>query len=186
MTTITLSCTSSDCYSSEFDGALYTGTTTAYVAGSPSPDDHTRVWIPFTLILPKLTLTSATLRVVASAAGNSAGPDFKIAASAEDNATNPSTYADLAGKTATTANIYPATLPSSASTEYSYDVTTIVQEILNRSGWVYGNNMGILFITVTTDNTKRCEIAMTEHATLAEPKLDLVFPARVMRGGGLI
>lgn len=186
MSNLTLSCTSSDCYMSTADGALYTGTTIAYVGGSPTPDDRTRAWIPFTVPIPKKTLTSATLRVVASAAGNNTVIEIQIEASAEDNAVNPSTYADLNGKTITTATVYPATLPSSAGTEYSYDVTAIVQEILNRAGWVSGNNLGIMITTITHDFTKRCQIAMTEHATYAEPKLDLVFPTFIPKGSGLI
>jgi hypothetical protein len=184
MTTLTLSCTASDCWSSLRDGTLYTGTTTAYVAGSPSDTDTTIVWIPFTLTLPKITIISATLRVVAVAAGNT-GISFDVAASPEDNAANPSTYANLSGKSQTTAKIVSATLPISAGTEYSYTVTSIVQEILDRAGWVNGNNMGLMFITTTADSTKRCQIAMTEHATYAEPQLDIVYNY-VPKGGGLI
>jgi hypothetical protein len=168
------------------DSALYTGTTNAYVGGSPSGNDVTRVWIPFVVGLPKTTLTSATLRVVASAGGDTSVIEIEVAASAEDNASNPSTYAQLAGKTRTTARIYPATLPSSGGTEYSYDVTTIVQEILNRTGWARDNQIGMMITTIAFDSTKRDEIALTEHATYAEPKLDLVFPGFVPKGSGLI
>jgi hypothetical protein len=185
MTTLTLSCTSADCWSSLLDSTLYTGTTTAYVAGSTSDTDTTRVWIPFTVAIPKRTLTSATLRVVGAAAGNT-GITFNVAASPEDSASDPATYAALAGKSQTTAKIVSATLPVSAGTEYSYDVTSIIQEILDRGGWVSGNNIGVMFVTTGPDSTKRCEIAMTEHATYAEPKLDLVFPGFIPKGSGLI
>lgn len=186
MTAFTISCNSTDCYMSKADTALYTGTTIAYVGGSPTPNDKPRVWIPFTIPMPKKTLTSATLRVVASAAGNTVGAhEIEIEASAEDNAVDPATYADLDGKTITAAYIYPATLPGSAGTEYSYDVTAIVQEILNRPGWAYGNNLAIMISTFKYDSTKRCQIALTEHATYAEPKLDLVY-AYVPRSSGMI
>lgn len=186
MTSLTMSCTASDCYTSTADGSIYTGTTIAYVGGSPTPDDITRVWIPFTVAIPKRTLTSATLRVVASAGGDTAVIEIEVAASAEDNASNPTTHAQLIGKSRTTARIYPATLPSSGGTEYSYNVTSIIQEILDRAGWVSGNNLGMMITAITVDSTKRCEIALTEHATYAEPKLDLVFPGYIPKGSGLI
>jgi hypothetical protein len=181
MTTRYYSCNTSDCWSSLMDSTLYTGTTTAYVAGSTSSTDTTRVWMPFTVYLPRITIISATLRVVGAAAGNT-GITFDVAASAEDNASDPATYAALAGKSQTTAKIVSATLPVAAGTEYSYDVTSIIQEILVRGGWVSGNNIGVMFVTTGPDSTKRCEIAMTEHATYAEPKLDIVVPYKPIGG----
>jgi len=122
-----------------------------------------------------MTILSATLRVVASANGTTDAGHIRVHASAEDSAVNPTTQAELDAKTGTTANIYPATLPSSLGVEYSYNVTSIVQEILNRAGWVFNNNLALMISTITFDSTKRCQIALTEHATYAEPQLDISY-----------
>ena len=186
MTTLTISTNSNDGWCSPATGDWWGSLTYAFVGGSAEDTDSVRAWIPFVVAIPKRTLISATLRLVASANGDTTDIEIEVAASAEDNASNPGTQAALSAKTRTTARIYPATLPSSIGTEYSYNVTTIIQEILDRAGWVSGNNIGILISTITASSTRRCEIAMTEHATYAEPKLDLVFPGYIPKGSGLI
>lgn len=186
MTNLTISTNSNDAWCSPASGDFWDTLTYAYVGGSTEDTDYVRAWIPFVVAIPKRTLISATLRVVASANGDSSIIAIEVAASAEDNASNPTTQAQLSAKTATTAKISGATLPSSIGTEYSYNVTAIIQEILNRAGWVSGNNIGILISTTTASSTRRCEIAMSEHATYAEPKLDLVFPGFIPKGSGLI
>jgi len=183
---LTISTYANDCWCSPATADLWDTLTYAYVGGSAEDTDYVRAWIPFLVTIPKRTLISATLRVVASANGDSSIIEIEVAASAEDNASNPTTQAQLSAKTATTAKISAATLPSSVGVEYSYNVTTIVQEILNRAGWVSGNNVGMLITTTTASSTRRCEIAMSEHLTYAEPKLDLVFPGFVPKGSGII
>lgn len=186
MTTLTISTTTNDAWCSPALGDFFNSLTYLYVGGSAEDTDLVRAWIPFTVTIPKRTLISATLRVVASANGDTTDIVIEVAASAEDNATQPTTQAQLSAKTATTAKIAGATLPSSIGVEYSYDVTTIIQEILNRAGWVSGNVIGILISTTTASSTRRCEIASSENVTYAEAKLDLVFPGYVPKGSGII
>lgn len=186
MTNLTISTNSNDGWCSPATGDWWGSLTYAYVGGSTEDTDSVRVWIPFVVTIPKRTLISAILRIVANANGDNSIIAIEVSASAEDNASNPGTQAALSAKTPTTAKISGATLPSSIGTEYSYNVTTIIQEILDRAGWVSGNNVGIMISTTTASSTRRCEIAMSENATYTEPQLDLVFPGFVPKGSGVI
>lgn len=55
------------------------------------------------------------------------------------------TSGDISGRARTTANVAGSAI--AANSPFSKDVTSIVQEILNRAGWVSGNAMAFLFIS---------------------------------------
>jgi len=163
---------STDCFNE--DGELYEGTNYLYVGGSTVSGDYVDTWIPFVVPLPPMTIISATLYVTASAGGNS-DIDIKLVAEKINNSVKPTSLATLTGKVSTTANIYPVTAPSSGGVQYSYNVTSIVQEVLNISGWANGNTLGMMFRTMYSADTKRCEIASSEHATYSEPVLIIYY-----------
>lgn len=52
---------------------------------------------------------------------------------------------DLSGRVHTTASVTWEPGPWTASTRYELDVTTLVQEIVNRGDWVTGNNLMLLY-----------------------------------------
>jgi len=58
--------------------------------------------------------------------------------------------------------------------EYSEDVTIIVQSVLDRAGWAPGNTLAIIVDDAGATGTQRREIAAFEHASYAEPQLDIV------------
>jgi hypothetical protein len=73
--------------------------------------------------------------------------NIKIKGEAADNAATFSTYADYTGRAKTTANVNWNNLPVWMPThDYdSPDVTTIIQEIVNRTGWSSGNHLVLFF-----------------------------------------
>jgi hypothetical protein len=183
--TITISCGSGDCWGA-VSGLFETATTDLYVAGSTFSDDDVRTWMPFVVTLPRyLTIVSATLRVVAAQSSTDV-VNIKIGCEAADNPSAPSNQTDLFARTLSTATL--STTPGSytAGTEYSYTITSSVQEILNRSGWVYGNTMAVMIVDNGTTVTRRRQLAAVEHATYAEPKLNIVIPDYFPQGSGLI
>lgn len=69
-----------------------------------------------------------------------------VAASAEDNAAAPANYTEVLGKTLTTAksSLWSFTT-SGTSTHTSPSLTSVIQEIVNRSGWNSGNSLLLIF-----------------------------------------
>lgn len=184
MTSLTISCTSSDCYS-PVAGPLVTGTTTLSVAGVNTPSDaNVRTWIPFVVTIPKRTLISATLRLVASDTRSEVF-NYYIRCEAVDNASVPANYTALYAKPVTT-GIHPATSSVTAGVAYTYDVTAAVQAVLDRAGWVSGNTLAVILDDDNATGSQRREYASSEHATYAEPQLDLVFPSFIPKGGIVI
>jgi hypothetical protein len=70
-------------------------------------------------------------------------------------------------------------------TQYSYDVTAAVQEIVNRAGWAAGNTLAILVTDVVQGNTNRRQIATFESDSFAEPTLTIVAPYFLPPGTGI-
>jgi hypothetical protein len=58
----------------------------------------------------------------------------------DDSATF-STKADFDGRTRTTASVDIDTITAEDALWYSYDIKTIIQEIVNRAGWATGQDM---------------------------------------------
>ena len=66
----------------------------------------------------------------------------------------------------------------------TYDVTAMVQEIINRSGWVYGNRLAVMIDDVnTTDKPHRIH---SFEAGANKPVLEITVPSLVPRAVGLI
>jgi hypothetical protein len=82
------------------------------------------------------TINTATLGLTQETAAATNPTDANIYGNDVDNAAQPTTYADIVSMTQTTATTLADV--SSAATK-AYDVTSIVQEIVNRGGWTSGN-----------------------------------------------
>lgn len=184
MTTHTYSCTSGDCYSPEV-GALVTGSTVLMVAGMNVPSDaNVRTYIPFVMPIPQAKqIISATLRLVATDTRTEIY-NYWIRCEAADNSSTPADYTALFAKSVT-AGINPASSAVTAGVEYSYDVTTAVQAVLNRAGWVSGNTLAIIIDDDTATGSQRREYAASENVTYAEPQLDIVM-TYVPKGSAII
>lgn len=105
----------------------------------------TRTWIPFTVNIAKGTpVLSATLKLIASTTSGSASDTVGFGCEAADNPSNPTDKADLFTRVFTAATYNYSIGQYVSGTTYTYDITNAVQEILNRSGWAYGNVMAVL------------------------------------------
>jgi hypothetical protein len=172
MTTYTYTAGATDCWG---DDAAQFFSDTDYLWLGGSALGWARTWIPFVVNLPKnKVIKSATFSVVCTVT-RAGGPALKIGCEASDNPTAPTDNAGVMGRLFTTAFTSVAQEDYTAGTTYTYDVTTAVQEILNRAGWAAGNTMAI-YIAHTGTLGDRRQIAAVEHLTYAAPQLTVVLP----------
>ena len=123
------------------------------------------------------TITSATLTVNvtsknATGTGTIKGQATDSAGSwADFSANSPGT---MSGTTATTSYSVPASTGSQA-----IDVTTIVQEIVNRAGWAANNDIRIGFTDVSTFGAVNQYVYFEDYAAAgtAQATLDIVYTA---------
>ena len=82
---------------------------------------------------------------------NSVGKTIKISAEDVDDAVAPTTASDVIDATLTTNNS-TWTIPAMTSGTYydSADITDVIQEIVNRAGWVANNDMNIILHDAST------------------------------------
>lgn len=154
--------------------------------GSHGANDEYSMGARFTTdagITQGLTITSATYKMTVQTGYTAIGTgvSYLVSAHAADNA---GALATTSGDLNTTAR--PRTTAVSATwdqtttatnTQYPIDVTSVVQELINRAGWVAGNSIVILVDTAT--GTQQGEWQDYYGATTL-PVLDIVYTA----GGG--
>lgn len=173
MTALTYYGGSGDCWADEI--SFYTGGTELQVAGSNLLNNvNVWDWIPFANIgLPQGFLISSATIYWTATRDRSDACETKIGCEDADNPSTPTSGGDISGRTLTS-NYTTASLEAyTTGNEYGYDVTDAVQEILNRAGWAYGNQLAIL-----CDNkpgTGRRYIAAYENGTYARPRLVIEF-----------
>lgn len=91
------------------------------------------------------TINSAKVTFQAQSSLSGATCTVKISCNAEDNATAPTTAADLNSKVRTTASSSWNAAGQTAGSNYDTpDFTSAVQEVISRSGWASGNALMVL------------------------------------------
>ena len=98
------------------------------------------------------TISSAKIQMKYSGfQSNSVGETIKISAEYVDDATAPTNTSDVINATLTTANA-TWTIPSMTTNVYydSQDITSVIQEIVNRSGWTANNDINIILHDAST------------------------------------
>jgi hypothetical protein len=159
-----------------------------FIGATDVGDRNPRTWFPFTVNLAKgIHVISATLKLIAAAASAPAYTStIKVGCEAADNPSTPTTKVDLYARTMSTANSNLTLGVYVLDTEFTYDVTAAVQEILNRAGWASGNVLAVMVDDVnTTDKPHRIysfEAASGAH----KPVLEIVVPNYIPRSAGLI
>ena len=136
-----------------------------------------KAWIPFVVTLPRYQrIVQATLWAYANVT-RADTPRNLVGCEAADNPAAPTTWADLDSRVLTTANnnfIFP---PFTVGELHSYDVTAAMQEVLNRTGWVSGNTLAVMFQDNGLSSVGEFrKLASFEHATLAPPYLEVIYP----------
>jgi hypothetical protein len=128
-------------------------------------------------IPPGATIDEAKIQFTATASQSSA-ITVNIRGHDVDNApVFTTTNSDITGRTVTTASVAWA-IPTWAandrtSAQLSPDIKTVVQEIVDRGGWVSGN--GMAFIFQYSSGAGQRTVAAWDHATLAAPTLTVTY-----------
>lgn len=123
-----------------------------------SGSDVYNAWARFpTVAVPQgQTLRTATL-TIQSASSQSATLDIEVFFNDADDAAAPTTYADYNSKTTTTASAtFSISSSWSSGEEVELDVTSVVQEVVNRGGWSSGNAMMALIKDNSSANSRIC------------------------------
>lgn len=91
------------------------------------------------------TILTAVLNVTASSTQSTTTVNGNIYADAADNSTQITSYSDFNGRSLTSAVAWTNIPAETLNTAYdSPDITSIIQAIVNRSGWVSGNAIQLL------------------------------------------
>lgn len=135
-----------------------------------------KAWIPFVVTLPRYqVIVSATLWAYANVT-RADTPRNLVGCEDADNPSAPATWADLDSRVMTAAQndfIFPA---FTVGELHSYDVTAAVREVLDRSGWASGNTLAVMFHDNGSSVGEFRKLASFEHATLAPPYLEVIYP----------
>lgn len=154
-----------------------------------------RYWVGcrfLNVTVPKFAnITAATFSGYAFNSNKLDDPDCQVYGNAIDNATGHThgvgTFS-VSGKALTTANTtWLLTDTGSPKWEISPDISAVVQEIVNRAGWVSGNAMGIILKPGTSGNSLVIAGAGSgASGNTFWPKLDITYqvPAADMSGAG--
>ena len=178
-TTLTMNGGTGDCWCNAFTAFNDTGVNDLYV-GSYSGDDDAQLWIPFVLNLAKSsTIISATVTVKASVTSSVVTSNVSAGCEAADSPSAPTTAADLRSRTMTGASTVTL-VQYVANTTYNYDITTALQNVVNRSGWASGNT--VAFMLRDVDTVDKPHILYSAH-TANPPILTVVVPSFIPRGG---
>lgn len=157
-------------------------TETILAPGSHGGNDEWSVAARFTTITTAqgATISSASFTLTAQATYNAGAStiSYLVSAQASDNA---GALTSASGNLNTTAR--PRTTAVSAAwnqtsvtaeTEYSIDITSVIQEIVNRAGWASGNAIVILVDTNTTTSLGEWQDYYSYDGTAAKaPKLTI-------------
>lgn len=158
--------------------------------GSHGNNDEYSAAVRFTgvTIAQAATISSATFSWRANATYNASPGVVKywVCCQAADNAgalsTSGSTDLDGATRAGTTADSTWTVTSVTGGTRYSVDITTAVQEVINRAGWASGNAIVVLVDTHadTTQGEWQDWDAYNTGGSTNGPKLDITYTA----GGG--
>lgn len=124
------------------------------------------------------TITSATLTLKAQATYSTANTISCIAyGEAADNAAiYTATGTNINARARTTANSGAKDIKSvTAETDYTWDVTTAVQEVINRAGWASGNAISILIRDNSSTSNEWQDFYTYDNTTTKAPKLDITY-----------
>lgn len=115
-------------------------------------DYHIYIRFPNIVIPKNATIKTAIIKFVASNIGGVWGnPTVNIYGNDVDSSTAPTSHAEFDALVQTTASSEWADISPKVAYEtyYSPDITTIIQELVDREGWVSGNAIGIMLLSST-------------------------------------
>ena len=124
-------------------------------------------------------ITSATLKLRAATSRSETTVKIKIGCEDVDNPDlTPSDWADLNGRVMTTGATLDNNMPAwTAGSEYTYDITTAVQEVLDRQNYAKDNPIVVLIFDNGSTAGSRRHLAMEENTSYAQAVLEIVYTA---------
>lgn len=175
MTVLTINTTADDLYGNS--NSVYRDTYAMLALGKNSSGYTFKSWIPFTVNIPQgTTIDSAIVKFRAQNDQTGDTCKFKIGCVAADNASKPGTWAALNALTLTTAYTTEASAAHwTAGNEYTYDITTAVQEIINRGGFSSGNVIAVLCVDNGSNTGAEREPAAYEDTSYAQSILVITY-----------
>ena len=129
---------------------------------------------PITGIAQGSTLLSASLDLYATATANAQSNSFRIRAGLVDTPIAPTTYANYFTPTRTTAqtSVTVSSGNPTASTLYNYDVTSVVQELVNRATW--DESAIVFYLEYTNTSTPGGQhVEYSRHGEATPPSLTI-------------
>lgn len=123
------------------------------------------------------TITSAILSMTAQASYSTANTISVIAYAedVDDAATLTTAEDNIEGRTRTTANSGAKNIQSvTLNAVYTWDVTTAVQEVINRGGWASGNDLCILLVDNSSTTDEWQSFWSYDGDTAKAPRLDII------------
>lgn len=161
--TATLSVSADDGYTTGPPSSSYTNNIVVAYIGNAAGGAYSlyQRW-PNVTIPRGSTISAAAVTMRSESLASSTPHLVNISASAEDNAAAPTTYAGAIAKTPTTAVVAWNNLSTASSQYYATpDLATVIQEIVNRSGWSSGNAILLMYRDngSTSGNTRQWSTA---------------------------
>lgn len=133
------------------------------------------------------TITSALLKMTAASTYSAGANVIKFTVSCQDDdspnafATSEANDLDVASRPRTTANSVITATSVTGGTTYDWDITSAVQEVVNRAGWAAGNEIVVIVESHADTTTGEWQDYYAfDHASGQEPQLFLNWSA----GGG--
>jgi hypothetical protein len=148
-----------------------------------SQHQNFRVWMPFIIgtdgdVVPSGTrVISAIITVTGHPDGHVNGlMESKIGCDKRGDATIvPTSYTDLKNRQFTSAVEEITNTNWSVDTEYTFDVTRSVQEIINRSDWVNKNTLALMITSPSIHQNECMKSAYTYSGGAKKPVLTITF-----------
>jgi hypothetical protein len=162
-------------------GFAGTGTTIAIQSNADSGNAGVGGFRFLNVTVPQgATITAATWepRVTSTATDD---PDIDIHAEAVDDSASFVTSADVTGRSRTTASVAWTATAVGAAFVQSPDIATVIQEVVNRAGWVSGNDLTIIAVG-RSGTSQSFTVRSFENGTGTDAaKLNITYTA----GGGV-
>ena len=176
------------------DGCWSVATPTPYFSNTASPlrigdgsstDFDRSIYLRFTgVTIPKgATISSATLTLTSGGVTNPP-PPMTIKVEAADNAAQVTSRTDVLARTraATTQAWAPGTWPASGGTVTTVDFAPVLQQIVNRAGWVSGNAVQLFIEDASVGFTTAQQVSIISWDGAAagqDPKLNVTYTVPV-------
>lgn len=112
-------------------------------------------WFRFVLAVPQgADVTGAAMNLTAFLSQSGSTPSTKFQAVAQDDPTYPSSGTDAGARPLTSASVsWKPSAWTQGTTYATPNLTSVVQEVVNRPGWVSGNHIVLMWLPVGTPST---------------------------------